>query len=663
VKAERGLPAAVGILVGATACLCRAPGVLYADAGEFLTVIAGRGVAHPPGFPLYLLAGGLWLGVAKIFGANPASALNAFSSVCDGLTAGLAVVAALALLRLAIPGLQAEGRGLLAGGTGLLVGFGPTLFDFSLGIEVYAFHMALLGAAVGCAVKALVAKEPKGATRWTILSGLAAGGALAVHHATMIVALPGLAFLLWRREPRSARFSRVFLFAAGVLPGLLSYLILPLRASRGPVLNWGNPSNLFRFWTHITAKDYQVNIESSPAIIASHAARFFAAWREEISIVGILLAALAIVLLWNRARMAVLGFAVMILGDVAFAVRYEIAEDQAAYYLPTFLASCLLLTLAAGWACERLPSRRAQVAAAFAFLAAGGLFAGHNALGRAGRAHDGRAPETADNFLVSLPAGALGFTPEWNLYAPVLAAREVDGRRPDVLVMDLLLLRRGWYLDSFARRFPERLAESRAEFEAYRAKLADWEEGRPYDGEALTRLYDAFTQKLVTAAWARGAPVVWIGTLMTPNLPPRAALVPVGIGYRVLPDAATASARIPDAPVRFDAALAPGLPADDIYDGKIRPLYAGMLTQRALYEEAFKRKDNARERIELARRIDPANSAAAETLGDFFAQDGKTAEALALYAEALKNGGDAGRIGEKSRALVGRAPTGDSLRR
>jgi tetratricopeptide (TPR) repeat protein len=651
----RALAAAVGILVGTVACLCRAPGVLYADAGEFLTAIAGKGVAHPPGFPLYLVAGGWWLEVARLFRANPASALNAFSSVCAGVVAAAAVVAAGQLVRLASPRLGGGAVALLAAGAGLLVGFGPTLFDFSLGIEVYAFHMALLASALACAVKALAQEQARDARRWTLASGLFAGGALAVHHATMIVTLPGLAVLLWRREDGRERRLRVLLFSAGLIPGLLSYVSLPLRALRWPALNWGNPSNLFRFWVHVTARDYQVNIDSSPAVIASHAGRFMAAWREEVSLLGILLAVLALAVLWKRARHAVLGLWVVILGDVAFAIRYEIAEDQAAYYLPTFLASCLLLTLAAAWLCERLGSRpRADAAAAVVFFASAGLFAGHNALGRAGRAHDRRAPESADDVLASLPAGALAFTPEWNLYAPVLAAHEVDGRRPDVLVLDLLLLRRGWYLDSFARRFPERRAESGSEFETYRTNLADWEEGRPYDGDQLTRLYDAFTQRLVRAAWARAAPVVWIGTVMTSNLPRGAALVPYGIGYRVLPDAASAAARLPDAPVRFDAALLPGLPVDEIYDGKIRPLYAAMLTQRALYEVAFRRHDEALEHVQLARRIDPTDPGAAETLADFLAREGKAGEAVALYAEALKNGGDSSRIAEKSRALLGK---------
>lgn len=37
-----------------------APGLLPADSGEFQLIVARWGLAHPPGYPLYTLIGGLW---------------------------------------------------------------------------------------------------------------------------------------------------------------------------------------------------------------------------------------------------------------------------------------------------------------------------------------------------------------------------------------------------------------------------------------------------------------------------------------------------------------------------------------------------------------------------------------------------------------------------
>lgn len=648
---------AAGATVGAATVSCRAPSVLFADAGELLAAVALKGVAHPPGFPLYLLFGGWFLRLTGTHPMTAASRLTLFSALCGAVAAGLLAVAshaALARLKLA---LRPTTTRVLAVAAGILGGFGPTLFDFSLDIEVYAIHAVFLCGALAAATVAGGADDPRVRRNASLLAGLAAGGGLAVHHATMAVILPGIALLLWGREERAARLRRAGLFAAALLPGLASYALLPLRAAGHPVLNWGDPKTPMRFWEHITAAIYQVNLETSASTIAAHFGRFVEAYREELTLFGIAAALAAVVVTLGRDRLAALGFLAVIAGDVAFAVRYEIAEDQAAYYIPTFLATSLLALVGAAFLLELLARKRSWLegpGTAAAVVAVLALSASH-LRGEAGRRHDLRAYEAAWNLLEAAPPGSLAFTPEWNLYSPAFAIQEVQRRRQDVLLVDILLLRRGWYLDTLARRWPERVAEVEPAFRAYRTKLADWEEHRPYDGNELTRLYDGLTQALAQAAWKRGAAVSWIGTVITEHLPAGAALVPTGIAYRVLPSRADSAVFVNDAPFDLAFARRTDLPEDPVFEEKMRPLEAGMLVQRALYELAFKRRAPADERIAAARALAPSNPEAIEVAADLLAADGKGAEALALYAEAISKGGDAARIAEKSRELQERA--------
>jgi hypothetical protein len=471
----------------------------------------------------------------------------------------------------------------------------------------------------------------------------------------MVVVLPGLLALLWRSgEAGKERLRRLLLLGGSALPGLSCYLLLPLRAAVAPPLNWGNPSNLFRFWVHVSARDYQVNIESSLEKTVAHAARFLQAYGAEFSFFGLAVAAIGVSALVARHRSCGIGLLAAALGDVAFAVRYEIAEDQAAYYIPVFLVTAIAFAAGGAYLFEkraRVPPRVRQ--ALLVLLAAAALaVAGRNVASRSGRRYDRRAPEATANLLASAPPGALLFTTEWNLYSPLLAAQEVDGKREDVLALDILLLRRGWYLDAFARRWPVRLAGAEDELRRYRSKLADFEEGRPFRPDELSALYEAFTKKLTEVAWARGLDVLWAGSMMGGHLPANAALVPSGIAYRVLPSRAAAAVRLPDAPLSFAAAERPGLPADDVYDGKIRPLLSGMRLQRAMYEDAFGRQEEARRALAEAAGLSPGDAAVAEVEGDFLLRDGRGREALERYAEAARNGGDRARIAEKSRAAL-----------
>ena len=63
--------------------LTLSPGLLPADAGEFQMVAANLGVAHPPGYPLYILLGKLF---TLIIPNNPMRGLNLFSAVTTALT-------------------------------------------------------------------------------------------------------------------------------------------------------------------------------------------------------------------------------------------------------------------------------------------------------------------------------------------------------------------------------------------------------------------------------------------------------------------------------------------------------------------------------------------------------------------------------------------------
>ena len=85
------LAVAAGATVGLTAAFLRAPNVLFADSGELLTAVATKGVAHPPGFPLYLLLGGLFLDLTGGAGPSAASRLNLFSALSTGVAAAFAV--------------------------------------------------------------------------------------------------------------------------------------------------------------------------------------------------------------------------------------------------------------------------------------------------------------------------------------------------------------------------------------------------------------------------------------------------------------------------------------------------------------------------------------------------------------------------------------------
>ena len=90
-RLARWLPLGVGVLSGALALALYlgtlAPTVTFADAGELAAAAYTLDVAHPPGFPLYLLLGKLF--TLLVPWGRVVQRLNAFSALCAAATVGL----------------------------------------------------------------------------------------------------------------------------------------------------------------------------------------------------------------------------------------------------------------------------------------------------------------------------------------------------------------------------------------------------------------------------------------------------------------------------------------------------------------------------------------------------------------------------------------------
>ena len=230
-----------------------APGLLAGDPGEFQFAAWRLGLAHPTGYPLYMLLGSLWQHLLALVGIQPTTALNAFSALAGAATVGLLYH----LMRNWLPGPPIIQR-MAAVFTAALFALNPTFWQQSLIAEVYALHTLFV-------VLILLAAQQVAGGRWQVAgaqvitnqqSQISSGPlvlqssshltppsplhlftlALAVglsltHHAMTLLLLPGLFVFLWLVDKRWWRDWRTLLLSglAAVLP-LLLYLYIPLRS-------------------------------------------------------------------------------------------------------------------------------------------------------------------------------------------------------------------------------------------------------------------------------------------------------------------------------------------------------------------------------------------------------------------------------------------------
>jgi hypothetical protein len=343
-----------------------APSVTTGDSGEFAAAAATLGVAHAPGYPLYVLLAKAF-GTALPFGSW-AYRTNLLSVLCGA--------AALALFGDALRRFGA-GRAARLGAVAVL-GLSPQWREQSAVTEVFSLHLL---AACGLLWIVAAAGERVLEAGPAAALGLAFGLGLGDHQ-TLALILPALliAGLGHRgRWPRALACA-----AAGTLAGLSIHALLPLRAARLPPLDWDHATTFRAFWRLITRKDYgtlSLTVDGGQAGgVEGLAAQ---AWRSARGVgvqLGPLGAALALfgAAVWRRAGLRLraeaawawilcAGPAFLMLGRPPFDAQTSSALER--FHLLPLVGACLFV--AAGL--EVLSRLKPAAGAAAALFAAGAL--------------------------------------------------------------------------------------------------------------------------------------------------------------------------------------------------------------------------------------------------------------------------------------------------
>lgn len=235
----------------------------YRDSGDMAASALTLGVAHPPGYPLYLLLARAWIALMPL--GNIALRLHILSALAG---AGAALLLAWAVRR----GTPEESPWPAAAGAAaasLLLGLAPGFWHLALVSEMYTIN-----ALVGAALLFLLLPEPGSSPAKGPVDAAAAGMRRAYlaallfglglgNHQTLVAVLPGL---LWIAHgdlaPRgllkdsgfwTKRLPPLALFA---LAGFALYVYLPVRSAGDPVLDWGEPESWRNFLRMLTRADY-----------------------------------------------------------------------------------------------------------------------------------------------------------------------------------------------------------------------------------------------------------------------------------------------------------------------------------------------------------------------------------------------------------------------
>lgn len=448
-------------LAGVAACVALPyHGLRFGDGLELAAVASHFGVAHPPGYPVYTLLGGLAMRLAP--GVEPYLAMLMMSRLfAAALVVGVLVLTRGVLVRL-LPN-EADVTPDVAGAAALILAVSALLRPGLHVVEVYTMLSALLAAVAWCCWRSL----DGGGCRWAVaawaLLGVAAG-----HHLTALALAPLAVMAVLRGRHWSA-------LPAVVAGWVVAPILLWWRAGAGGQgIRWGGIDSLGSLVGHLRGGEYggQRLLQSMPGRWFTPAEYIqFAMGRVAmllealgslivgvgatsivVGVVGVVLMGFGATRLWRAGgalRAMGAGLMAALALQVGFVLVYNIA-DISDYILPMTVST--LPPLAAGTLLgaralfRRLDFAAEKTALALRILgmtgvllaALGGMHAGHvdNA---------GPAEAWGERLFAELPEGAALLTGgDGDIYRSWYE-QFARGQRRDVLVVGGNFLRFPWF--------------------------------------------------------------------------------------------------------------------------------------------------------------------------------------------------------------------------
>jgi len=650
-----------------------APAVTLTDSGELIVAAYGLGVAHPPGFPLWIMLAHL---ASLVPVGNVAVRINFSSAVFAALACAMLTLVVAELIvtgsRFAAPrrrnkparqGSNIESSktgGLLmfapAIGAGLLMAFCRTLWAYATITEVYTLNALLVLLVFFLVVRwrrRIIETRTDSSVEiathdtWIYAAAFVFGLAMGVHHVTVALTLPAIAVVVYRTEGLKFFTSRRLLYAAliSITALILVYSYLPWAASRSPAMNWGNPRSLQEIWWHITGRQYRVFFYFSPAAMGAQFVEFCRMALREFGFawlpLTLFLAGAGLASTHKRDRTAFWFLLLILLADLAYALSYEIAEDKDAYYLPTFISIAIAAGLGIHWLIQLAASRRSPIwtpslaAATAIVLTSATAFAANWPFNN--RRHYFIADDYVENLFSTIAPNGLMLTQDWQVASPMLYAQEIEQRRRDVKVVDINLLRRSWYFDYLKLAHPDMIDRSREKIDPYVEILKQWERAPAAfarSRELTQRISVAFLEMIqaIVRNEIRVAPVYItnevlvadsLNAYLTRWIPQTYQLVPQGLVFNLTADQSFHESPDPHLRMRGLADGTVRFAKDDVANVKILPAYTRMLTNRGKYLALFNQHERAILAFKEALALDPNLAAAQQGLAESTAKVAK----------------------------------------
>jgi hypothetical protein len=239
-----------------------------------------------------------------------------------------------------------------------------------------------------------------------------------------------------------------------VFIGLLLYALLPLRAIKNPLINWGNPINLENLWWLVSGKIYRAYyLQDTLTPLTSEIARSASLLLEQFGFIGIILGFLGLILFYKTSKLYIITIWTALTFWLTFLVYQTV--DSHLYLIPLFISFSIWIGIAIGYSIRFLKKHNALLQPIFLsiLIITLGIRTTHN-FKKVDASQDKRAENFAKDVFSIAPKNALIFAEGDKAIFSLWYFHFALEERPDLIILAPDLLHCDWYLASMHKAYP-----------------------------------------------------------------------------------------------------------------------------------------------------------------------------------------------------------------
>ena len=289
------------------------------------------------------------------------------------------------------------------------------------------------------------------------------------NHMTTVFLVPGILYLYYLQFKENPVFAKsITKLVIFILPGLLLYLILMIRASAGPYINWSEPDTLSNLLHHLTGGDYSQLMFSSSSVFSGNIKLFFSTVMGEYAIVSGIVSLFGLIFLFRKNRNVFYYLVILMVSCLVYSLNYNI-RDLLSYFLLIYIV--LGLTFGVGFIFSLSKLLKTQnnfvLTAVITGVVLSGFSLGFN-FNKNDRSKEFAVEDVTVNTLNELEPNSILMTYDWGyIYPAAIYYQQAEKLRGDIKVFNVRFLSAPWYLDMIKKYYPDVYEDCKTEINEY----------------------------------------------------------------------------------------------------------------------------------------------------------------------------------------------------